>query len=329
MALRSLLALLLYISTQHEVEASIILRRQDTSATHNNFACRSAFHPNPVIVFHGLGCNAYSCINQLYDFLGSVGFCTFSTTYGVTFPGLLPFELGGTTSISQSSAELAAFVWQVITQTGASKVDFVGHSEGALQVLYVPKFYPYLSMHIDQVFAIAPPTHGTDLNGIYDLAYIFGDLSREFIGDLLQSVGCGACDDLGIGGPAVLALNAGKITQPGIQYTVLATIHDEFVTPTTTAFIDEPGVQNYYIQQFCPLDNVGHAGLPFDEDVQRMIANTLARSLIGPGYCSTGPQPATAGLGTVQGLGSSDLTPPQRLFQGLNNIVGNVQGFKQ
>ena len=33
---------------------------------------------------------------------------------------------------------------------------------------------------------------------------------------------------------------------------------DELVTPTGTSFVREPGVVNQYVQDFCPLDPVGH-----------------------------------------------------------------------
>ncbi|HEY4455045.1 MAG TPA: lipase, partial [Pseudonocardiaceae bacterium] len=70
---------------------------------------------------------------------------------------------------------------------------------------------------------------------------------------------------------------------------------DELVTPhqssTTaeTAFIDEPGVTNEYVQDKCPFDPVGHIGLAYDLDVENMIANALDPAHAGPVICSFGP----------------------------------------
>ncbi|KAF2214159.1 hypothetical protein CERZMDRAFT_5968, partial [Cercospora zeae-maydis SCOH1-5] len=254
----------------------------------NNFACRSPSHPNPVIVLHGILANAYIGINALYEYLGTQGFCTFSTTYGAFLPGVLPIDFGGVTSISQSSAEVAAFIQQVLASTGASQVDIVAHSEGGFLSLYVPKFYPYLQPHIRNIVAIGPPTHGTTISGLYDAAYIFGEPSRRLVGDLFEAVGCGACDDLGPQGPAVLALNDGPIAQPGIQYTIIASQYDEIVTPPSTAFVLEPSVVNLYIQQYCPADTAGHVHEPYDPNIQAVVANALNGHPAGPAFCSTG-----------------------------------------
>lgn len=195
----------------------------------------------------------------------------------------------------------------------------------------MPKFYPYLAPYIEQAIALAPPTHGSDLSGIYDLAYILGDVSRKSVSTTLQTIGCGACDDLGPDGPAVVQLTSGgPIAQPGIVYTILASMNDEFVTPTTTAFVNEPGVRNLYIQQFCPADRVGHSGLPYDHNVQQVVRNTLMGSLSGPAVCVDPSDLLGAVAGTVGGVagGNGDVTLPQSLDRGIKDILGNVEGFR-
>lgn len=240
-------------------------------------------------------------------------------------------EFGGLKSVSVSSAEVAAFIQQVITQTGSPKVDLVGHSEGGLMTLYVPKFYSYLVPYISQAIAIAPPTHGSTLSGIYDLAYVLGETSRKLVGTVLETIDCGACDDLGPEGPAVVQLNQGPIAQPGILYTIIASMNDEFVTPVTTAsFVNEPGVRNLYIQQFCPADHVGHSGLPYDPNVQQTVRNILLGSLSGPAACVDPSNLLGAVAGAVGGLagGNHDLTLAQSLDRGVKDITGNIEGFK-
>jgi hypothetical protein len=42
--------------------------------------------------------------------------------------------------------------------------------------------------------------------------------------------------------------------QPGDNVTVVISKNDEIVVPPSSAFVDEPGVGNLYIQECCPLD---------------------------------------------------------------------------
>lgn len=262
--------------------ASPIAERQ---AVHNNFLCRSTVHPNPVVLFHGLGATYYEDINELESYLQNNSFCTFSITYGA-YPNW-PY-VGGLKPINESAAQLADFVKEVQTKTGATKVDFVGHSEGAFQTLYVTKFEGVASM-VRKVFAIAPPTHGTTFANLYDFSYIGGNLTRELTGEILDDTGCPACNDLGPDGPAVERLNDGSpIAQAGVEYTVLTSKYDELVTPVYTAFVNETGVRNLYVQDFCPDDPVGHIGEAYDMNVWELVLHTLSGSTAGPTECSYG-----------------------------------------
>lgn len=236
---------------------------QATPGGVNNPQCRSGAHPNPVVVLHGLGATYYEDLNFLQSDLARRGYCTFSATYGA-YPGF-PF-VGGLRPIADSATEIAGFVHQVLTWTGASEVDIVGHSEGGFQSLYVTKTQG-IANRIGKVVAIAPPTHGTTFGGLYNLAYLFGSVSRELIGQVLQTFGCPACDELGVGGAAVATLTDGPIAQPGVRYSIITSRYDEMVTPTETSFVREPGVRNMYVQDTCPFDPVGHIGEAYDLNV--------------------------------------------------------------
>ncbi|KAI9927048.1 hypothetical protein ASPWEDRAFT_122164 [Aspergillus wentii DTO 134E9] len=238
----------------------------------NDFSCRSESHPNPIIFLHGLGATFYEDINFLQGWLQAKGYCTYARTYG-DYP-LFPF-VGGLKSISESAGEIADYIVEVANKTGAGKIDLVGHSEGAFQTLYVPKFEPVAPM-LDKLVAIAPPTRGTNFANIYDLAYILGNTTREVIGDVLDLVGCPACNDLGPDGPAVEKLNDGKpIVQKGNSLTVIASRHDELVTPTSTSFVHEDGVANWWVQDTCEWDPVGHIGEAYDLNVWNLVKNAL------------------------------------------------------
>lgn len=225
--------------------------------------------PNPVVLLHGLGATYYEDLNVLQGWLAARGHCTFSSTYGA-YPGFP--AVGGVRSIASSAEEIATYVRQVQEWTGAAKVDLVGHSEGGFQSLYVTKTQG-LSDAIGNVVAIAPPTHGTGFAGLIGIAELLG--ARNGVDHVLATFGCVACTELTTGGKAVVTLNDGPIAQDGVGYTVITSRYDELVTPTETSFVREPGVVNRYVQDFCPLDPVGHIGEAYDTNVWNMVANGL------------------------------------------------------
>lgn len=259
--------------------ASPVVKR----AVHNDYSCRSEANPNPVVLIHGLGATYYEDINILEDYLQKQGFCTFSLTYGA-YPGF-PF-VGGLKPIKESSVEIADFVKSVKQKTGASKIDLVGHSEGAFQTLYVTKFGGVKDF-IQRVFAIAPPTHGTTFLSLYNLT-VLPQLTRPLVDTILNTVGCAACADLLPNGDAVAELDNGPIAQEGVSYTILTSTNDQLVTPTTTSFVYEDGVRNLYVQDFCPLDQVGHIGEAYDPNVMELVRNALRDDLAGPKVCGLG-----------------------------------------
>ena len=245
---------------------------QAAATTPNDPGCRpSAAHPRPVVFLHGLGATKDEDTNVLQGEVAKRGWCTFAVTYGAQ-PGF-PY-VGGLRAVADSAQEIAAFTRQVLAETGAAKVDLVGHSEGAFQSLYVTKTQG-LADRIGSVVAIAPPTHGTTFAGLYRLAYLFGQPERDAVGAALSAFDCPACSDLGTGGAAVKRLEDGPIAQPGVRYTVLTSRYDELVTPTSTAFVREPGVSNAYVQDSCPFDPVGHIGEAYDPNVWNLVINAL------------------------------------------------------
>lgn len=246
---------------------------QADEALENDFSCRSASHPNPIVILHGLGANNGTGLIKLQRWLSEKGFCTFSLTYG-QYP-LFP-QTGGLKPIADSSPDIAVFIKQVRRKTGAQKVDLVGHSEGAFQTLYTTKFGG-ISDFISTIVAIAPPSHGSTLSGIIEATYILGGLSRALVGLILDIVGCGACNDLATDGRAVDRLNEGPIAQSGTNVTIITSRFDEVVTPPESAFVYEPGVTNYYVQDFCPKDRAGHGPEGQDMNIWNLVLNSLER----------------------------------------------------
>jgi len=257
----------------------------NAASRENETSCRpTASHPDPVVFLHGLGATYYEDINFLQSDVAAQGYCTFSATYGA-YPGF-PY-VGGLRPIPESAAEIRATIETVLAETGAAKVDIVGHSEGGFQSLYVAKTQG-IAAHVDRVVAIAPPAHGTTFAGLYNLAYVFGGAERQQVGEALDAFGCPACNELGTGGSAVATLDSGPIAQPGVAYTVITSRYDELVTPTETAFVREPGVVNEYVQDTCPFDPVGHIGEAYDLNVWHLVQNALDPAHAHGFICSVG-----------------------------------------
>jgi len=235
----------------------------------NDFSCKSTTHPNPVVLLHGGFATKDEDLNFLQSSLASQGYCTFSLTYGTVYG--FPY-VGAIGPTEQSGGQIAAFINQVQAATGAAKIDLVGHSTGGFMSLYVPKM-DGVAYEIGKVVAIAPPTRGVSGWG-------FLTLGQDVIGaaelsQIEQSLGTNNFDNLATGSAPVNALDNGPIAQPGITYTIIVSNYDEIVTPVADSFVNEPGVTNERVQDFCPFDPVGHIGEAYDTNVWQMVTNAL------------------------------------------------------
>ncbi|KAI1427084.1 Alpha/Beta hydrolase protein [Xylaria sp. FL1777] len=239
-------------------------------APENDFSCKSA--RNPVVLLHGLSANRDVDLNLLQYELNGRGYCTFSITYGAH---AVPSWIGGLDDMTKSSKQIADFVREVQQKTGAAKVDMMGHSEGGVHAVYVPLTQDGISDIVEHIVALGPAIHGATYFGFTDLWYIGGDVTRTLVGQLVDLVGCPACEQLA---PDGLVTNqfaaADKIVQDGNKVTVIMSKSDTLV-PVDVSTINEPGVNNVLVQTTCPDDEVGHAGLAYDKSVWRLIINAL------------------------------------------------------
>ncbi|KAG6000164.1 hypothetical protein E4U21_005759 [Claviceps maximensis] len=265
-------------SEQVDGSAKVDLASASASAgasSDNDYTCRSTKHPNPVVMLHALGGNKDFDLGLLAAWLRVQEYCTFSLTYG-NAPGS---AIGGLESINQSAPAIGRFIKQVANRTGSARVDLVGHSEGGLQALYVPKFEAGVAQLVDKIVAVAPPTHGTSLSGLWDLVRTLGGRVSDKIEDILRRFGCRACTDLVAGSALLARLSAGPIVQGNNSVTIIASRTDVIVTPPETAFVSEPGVHNMFVQDVCPSDRVGHFGLAVAPNVWRLVRNSLERTV--------------------------------------------------
>lgn len=231
----------------------------------NLSSCSLAQHPYPVVLIPGTFANMEDDYGALAPDLANAGYCVYSLNYGGPSSNSFIQSVGPAPASAQ---QVAAFVMQVLTRTGASKVDLIGHSQGGMLAEYYAKVLggaPY----IHNLIALSPTTHGTTLDGFATLARVFPGANQ------LVGTGCQACVDQESGSNVIQTLDNGPIAQPGVNYTIIETRDEFVVTPVGSSFIDEPGVTNEYVQSYCGFDYVDHADLSYDNVVIRLVKNAL------------------------------------------------------
>jgi pimeloyl-ACP methyl ester carboxylesterase len=224
----------------------------------------SAAHPDPVVLVTGTFGNMIDDWGGLGPTLANQGYCVYSRAFGADPHGIIQ-TIG---PVVTSAQQLAALVDSVRAQTGAARVDLVGHSQGGLIAEYYTKFLGGAGQ-VGALVGLSPTTHGTTLDGLATLAGFFPGANA-----IVRGV-CPACADQEAGSDVVTALADGPIAQPGVRYTIIETRDEFVVTPAGSAFIGEPGVHNVWVQDSCPFDPVDHADLSYDKGVYGLVANAL------------------------------------------------------
>jgi triacylglycerol lipase len=203
-------------------------------------------HPEPVVLVHGtFGDSTNWALDRAQ--LNAAGYCTFALDYGNRATG----EIGA------GAQQLSAFVDRVLAQTGAGRVDIVGHSQGGMMPRYYVKNLGGAAK-VDDLVGLAPSNHGTT----NPLAPYGG-------------VTCPACVEQAAGSPFITALNAGDETPGDVSYTQIETRYDEVVTPYTSAFL--AGGTNVLLQDSCPADVSEHLAIVGDPIALQWVENALGR----------------------------------------------------
>jgi triacylglycerol esterase/lipase EstA (alpha/beta hydrolase family) len=255
----------------------------------NNWNCKpSAEHPYPVVLVHGTFENMNDNWGAASPLLADAGYCVFAFDYGGTSASA---DIQGTEEIAASAGQLSDFVQQVLSATGAAKVDIVGHSQGGM----MPRFYiDFLggASTVDKLVALAPSNNGTTLDGITELGQQLGLLEPA---NGFLTVACEACVEQEVGSSFLNTLNSGGETVPSVSYTVIESKADEVVTPYTNAFLPAASnVTNILVQNQCVLDGSDHLEIAYDPIALTDVLNALDPSAHLPIPCQpvlpvTGP----------------------------------------
>ena len=141
----------------------------------DNFSCKpTAAHPYPVVLVNGTFANMDDNWQAASPILYNHGYCVFAFNYGGT-SATSPIQ--GIGDIAASASTLSSFVSEVLADTGASKVDLVGHSQGGMMPRYYINFLGGASK-VSTFVALAPSNYGTTLDGLTTLAGYLGASSQ-------------------------------------------------------------------------------------------------------------------------------------------------------
>ncbi len=232
----------------------------------NDWSCRpTATHPNPVVLLHGTGGGAQTNWGVYVPLLANAGYCVYALTYGAYDLPWPISAIGGMRPIEQSAAEVAAFVDRVRAATGATKVDFIAHSQGNIVGNYYIKRLGG-SASVDKFVALAAPwlsTFGPVLDPVRGFARQLG--AESAVDGLLSAGLCVPCGQMAGHSAFMNALLADGVYDPNVTYTNIETRYDELVVPYTSALVPGPRTTDILVQDGCPADLSDHAAIAGSE----------------------------------------------------------------
>ncbi|WP_229880892.1 esterase/lipase family protein [Streptomyces alanosinicus] len=263
-----------------------LVHPDDPPAGANDFNCKpTKAHPRPVVLLHGTWANAYDNWALMSPYLKQLGYCVFAAEYGGT-PGN---PVKATAHVPVSAGQIADFVDRVLKATGAHQVDLVGHSQGGG---VTPRWYLRFAGGTDpahpernkvhSLVGLAPSNHGTTGSGLGTLTTKLG-LNKP-----VSLVLGEAYEDQLVGSEVNTTLDRDGDTQPGVDYTVIATKLDEVVTPYTHQFLKagpKATVKNITIQDICPRDLSEHVAMAYDSNAAQLVRNALDPAHAKPVDC--------------------------------------------
>ncbi|MGE4428193.1 MAG: lipase family alpha/beta hydrolase [Solirubrobacteraceae bacterium] len=256
----------------------------DSAAGANDFSCKpSPEHPRPVVLVHGLIATLGTNWPTMAPLLANNDFCVFGLSYG-RIPGF-PF-VGGLGRMEDSAKELDAFIDKVLRETGADKVDLVGHSEGTVMPRWYLSFLDGADK-VDKYVQLTPLWDGTNLLGLGDLLGLAKaiDPALEDLAGGLVGIACASCAQFLSTSSFMQAVNEVGRPVPGITYTTIVTKYDELVSPYTSGILEHPQVTNHVLQDVCPNDFSEHLAVAYDPNVAQMVLNALSPERARPVPC--------------------------------------------
>jgi hypothetical protein len=161
----------------------------------------------------------------------------------------------------QVSAEYVVHALRKMSNASGRKVDIVGFSQGGMLPRWALRFWPDTRALVGDLVGLAPNNHGTR-----DTDYLCVSFCPP---SYHQQASTSAF---------FLALNSGKETFAGIDYTVAYSHFDEVVTPnlddtgSSSLHTGDGAIANVPLQSICPLNTTEHLGVGSYDPVAYALA---------------------------------------------------------
>ncbi|MFJ7044188.1 esterase/lipase family protein [Streptomyces sp. NPDC101112] len=207
------------------------------SLTFSAAPARAATH-NPVVFVHGLSSSSSSWDDWIAFFKAD----------GYTASELHSWSYDWGQSNATTAAQLKTKIQNVLASTGASKVDVVVHSMGALSSRYYLKNLGGTA-YVDDFVSTAGVNHGTTVAGWCRWLYT-------------------SCAEMYTGSSFLTSLNSGDETPGSVSYASYWSNCDDALTPDTTAILS--GATN--VEVGC----VSHDEMNNDRRVYEQVRNFIA-----------------------------------------------------
>lgn len=236
-----------------------------------------AYRPYPVILVHGT-ISSKSVWQNLVTDLRDDGFVVFAPDYG----------RHGTGEIRQSAKDVGAYIDQVLSATGAEKVDIVAHSQGGLLARYLINQMDF-DTKVHHLVTLSAPHHGTTVSAQLTSLISANELAAKVAETTVtRMMGVAGMQQV-VGSPLLGDLSYSPETRPGVRYTCFATKVDTTVVPPESGFLepdatDDTGdrvpveVTNEFVQDL-GAGRVLHNEMPSDPKVQRIVHGRLVEAL--------------------------------------------------
>ena len=193
---------------------------------------------HPIVFVHGLSSDASSWDDWIADFKAD----------GYTSSQLFAFSYDWSKSNVTTANQLSSYVKTVLSQTGASKVDLVVHSMGALNSRYYLKNLGGTS-YVDDFVSVAGVNHGTTTASWCSWLYT-------------------SCAEMYTGSSFLTSLNSGDETPGSVSYASYWSNCDDALTPDTTAILS--GATN--VEVGC----ISHTDMNNDYGVYQQVRDFVA-----------------------------------------------------
>ncbi|WP_231385934.1 esterase/lipase family protein [Rhodococcus aetherivorans] len=234
----------------------------------NDWTCRpSKTRPEPVVLVHNSSGNRQIAWQTFAPLLANEGYCVFALTFGAPAAPWPVSAVGGLGPIARSAQELSDFVDHVLAETGAGKVDLLGHSQGTLVSAYWVRHVGGATK-VDQVVGLAPLWQGADVFPTLDLPQ---EIAESGSARPAFEAACPACQEMRPGSSFLRTFNEDGPFAEGVRYTNVLTTHDDVVVPYTNGRAEGPNVTNIVLQDICRPALTSHL---------EMLADRLTASLV-------------------------------------------------